>query len=128
MAVDNPLKWLVLDGTTPRTINPEGQAHHGPDDDSSEGEDFWPDGDSREDEDLWVHPGVNPVSSLRALWANMRNMRYNQGASTLTMQVVRSLSQNEEKTITRKLREMAMAVTIDGYLGKECCSMEEKQK
>ena len=72
-----------------------------------------------EDEDFWVHPGVNPVSSLRALWANMRNMRYNQGASTLTMQVVRRLSQNEEKTITRKLREMAMAVTIDGYLGKE---------
>ena len=72
-----------------------------------------------EDEDFWNHPGVNPFASLRALWANVQKSRYSQGASTLTMQVVRRLSQNEEKTISRKIREMAMAVTLDGYLGKE---------
>ena len=72
-----------------------------------------------EDEDFWNHPGVNPMASLRALWANLQKSRYSQGASTLTMQVVRRLSQNEEKTISRKIREMAMAITLDGYLGKE---------
>jgi len=72
-----------------------------------------------EDEDFWNHPGVNPMASLRALWANFQKSRYSQGASTLTMQVVRRLSQNEEKTISRKIREMAMAITLDGYLGKE---------
>jgi penicillin-binding protein 1B len=72
-----------------------------------------------EDEDFWNHPGVNPLASLRALWANVQKSRYSQGASTLTMQVVRRLSQNQEKTISRKIREMAMAVTLDGYLGKE---------
>jgi len=72
-----------------------------------------------EDIDFWEHPGVNPLASLRALWANVQQSRYSQGASTITMQVVRRLSQNQEKTISRKIREMAMAVTLDGYLGKE---------
>ena len=72
-----------------------------------------------EDEDFWSHPGVNPLASLRAAWANVQKSRYSQGASTLTMQVVRRLSQNEEKTMSRKIREMAMAITLDGYLGKE---------
>ena len=72
-----------------------------------------------EDEDFWEHPGVNPFASLRAAWANVQKSRYSQGASTLTMQVVRRLSQNEEKTLVRKIREMAMAITLDGYLGKE---------
>lgn len=72
-----------------------------------------------EDEEFWNHPGVNPVASMRALWANITKARYSQGASTLTMQVVRRLSQNEEKTMSRKIREMAMAVTLDGYIGKE---------
>lgn len=72
-----------------------------------------------EDESFWSHPGINPKNILRAAVANMRDGQYSQGASTLTMQVVRRLSQNEEKTISRKVREMAMAVTMDGYLGKE---------
>ena len=72
-----------------------------------------------EDEDFWNHPGVNPLASVRAAWANVQKSRYSQGASTLTMQVVRRLSQNEEKTMSRKIREMAMAITLDGYLGKE---------
>ena len=72
-----------------------------------------------EDEDFFNHPGVNPFSFLRAGLANVESRRYGQGASTLTMQVVRRLSQNEEKTISRKVREAAMAVTLDAYVGKE---------
>jgi membrane peptidoglycan carboxypeptidase len=72
-----------------------------------------------EDSDFFSHPGVNPLAFVRAGLANAENMQYEQGASTLTMQVVRSLSQNTEKTASRKIREAAMAVTLDGYIGKK---------
>ena len=32
-----------------------------------------------EDEDFWNHPGVNPLASLRAAWANVQKSRYSQG-------------------------------------------------
>lgn len=72
-----------------------------------------------EDDDFRSHPGVNPLSSLRALFANMSDGGYSQGGSTLTMQVVRLMTQRREKTMVRKLREMAMAVSLDGHLGKD---------
>ena len=65
-----------------------------------------------EDEDF-NHPGVNPL----ARYARRGPMFRRAGtvrASTLTMQVVRRLSQNEEKTMSRKF-EMAMAITLDGH-------------
>ncbi len=72
-----------------------------------------------EDEDFHTHPGVNPLSSLRAGWTNLREGSYQQGGSTLTMQTVRLMTQRREKTMVRKLREMAMAISLDGHLGKE---------
>ncbi len=71
-----------------------------------------------EDEEFYSHPGVNPVASVRAAWANMRQGGYRQGGSTLTMQTVRLMTQRREKTMMRKLREMAMAVSLDGHLDK----------
>ena len=44
---------------------------------------------------------------------------FQQGGSTLTMQTVRLMTQKREKSMSRKLREMAMAVSLDGHLGKE---------
>lgn len=72
-----------------------------------------------EDEGFRKHPGVNPLAALRALWANVRDSNYTQGASTLTMQMVRVLTQRREKTMMRKLREVAMAVSLDAYVGKD---------
>ena len=36
-----------------------------------------------EDEDFWNHPGVNPLASLRAAWANVQKSRYSQGLSLI---------------------------------------------
>ncbi len=72
-----------------------------------------------EDEDFRAHPGVNPFSVLRASWANALDSSYTQGASTLTMQTVRVLTQRREKTLPRKLREATMAVSLDAFVGKD---------
>jgi membrane peptidoglycan carboxypeptidase len=72
-----------------------------------------------EDNNFRTHAGVDLISTFRAAWANMSQGGFRQGGSTLTMQSVRMMTQRREKTMVRKLREMAMAVSLDGHLGKE---------
>lgn len=72
-----------------------------------------------EDLEYYEHHGVNLSAAARAAWINLRGGGYRQGASTLTMQMVRMLSQRREKTIGRKLREMASAFALDSYAGKD---------
>ncbi|MBN1334795.1 MAG: transglycosylase domain-containing protein [Deltaproteobacteria bacterium] len=72
-----------------------------------------------EDEDFEHHHGVNVLAAIRALWSNTRAGRYHQGASTLTMQVVRNLSGRKEKTLDRKAWEALAAVALERKLGKD---------
>ncbi len=72
-----------------------------------------------EDREFFTHDGVNFRAALRALIANAQDGGYSQGASTLTMQLVRNLTQRTEKTVWRKLREMALAQGLERALGKE---------
>lgn len=72
-----------------------------------------------EDEEFYEHAGVQPWAVARAAWANLRGEGVQQGASTLTMQVVRNLSQDKDKTYKRKVREALAAVALDDHLGKE---------
>jgi membrane peptidoglycan carboxypeptidase len=72
-----------------------------------------------EDRAFRSHHGVNFSALARALFANSREGQYAQGGSTLTMQVVRALSQRREKTLLRKLHELALAIGLEHALGKE---------
>ncbi len=72
-----------------------------------------------EDEDYARHHGVNVLAAVRALWSNTRSGAYRQGASTLTMQVVRSLSGRKEKTLHRKVWEAIAAAALERHLGKD---------
>ncbi|MFT3839298.1 MAG: transglycosylase domain-containing protein [Myxococcaceae bacterium] len=72
-----------------------------------------------EDRDFRSHRGVNFSALIRAVFANTKQQGYSQGGSTLTMQVVRNLSQKTEKKISRKLREMGLAMGLDRALGKD---------
>lgn len=71
-----------------------------------------------EDRDFWKHSGVNLRAMVRATFANLQEGSYAQGGSTLSMQVVRSLSQRKEKTPGRKLQEMGLAMGLERELGK----------
>ena len=72
-----------------------------------------------EDARFYAHGGVNYVSIVRAGLANFGEARTAQGASTITMQVARNFYLSTEKTFTRKIYEMLLALKIESALGKE---------
>jgi len=71
-----------------------------------------------EDRKFDSHHGVDPVGMLRALWVNVRAGQIEQGASTLTQQLVRSYFLNSRQTLSRKLREAIMAMALDAHFTK----------
>lgn len=66
-----------------------------------------------EDQRFLVHPGFDPVGSVRAAWANYRAQAVKEGGSTLTQQLARDVYRLEGKDIDRKLSEIAAAVRIE---------------
>jgi len=74
---------------------------------------------SAEDATFYDHVGLEPRRILSALIADIKANSYVQGASTITQQVVRSYLLTREKTITRKLREIVLALRIERALTKD---------
>ncbi|MDX9812782.1 MAG: penicillin-binding protein 1C [Bacteroidales bacterium] len=66
-----------------------------------------------EDRYFWFHPGVNPVSILRALSENLKAGRIVSGGSTITMQAARLARGNRERTIVSKLSETLSALKLE---------------
>ncbi len=71
-----------------------------------------------EDRWFWHHPGVNPLSLVRAAWQWVRNGEVVSGGSTLTMQVAR-LIDPQPRTITGKLIQTARALQLEWHLSKQ---------
>ena len=72
-----------------------------------------------EDRNFDTHIGFDIKSMLRALWANVAAGEIAQGGSTLTQQLVRSYYLDNRPSLTRKLRELAMAVILDARFEKD---------
>ena len=72
-----------------------------------------------EDRNFDDHPGFSVTGILRALVVNLRAGAARQGGSTLTQQLVKSYFLTSERTIERKLRELAMAVILELRFSKE---------
>jgi len=66
-----------------------------------------------EDRYFYYHPGVNPISILRALFSNMRAHAIVSGGSTITMQVARLSRGNKPRTYPEKIVEMAGALKLE---------------
>ncbi len=71
-----------------------------------------------EDESFYYHQGVDFQGIARAAWSNFRSGRTAEGASTITMQVARNYFLSPEKTYTRKLKEVLLALKIERELTK----------
>ena len=71
-----------------------------------------------EDARFFQHGGVDYKGVLRAGLANFGESR-SQGASTITMQLARTFYLSTEKTFTRKIYEILLALKIESLLGKE---------
>jgi penicillin-binding protein 1C len=71
-----------------------------------------------EDRHFFHHPGVDPLSVVRALVLAVVHRRVVSGASTLTMQLARTVRPHP-RTLLGKLREMALAIRIEASLSKD---------
>jgi penicillin-binding protein 1C len=73
-----------------------------------------------EDRNFYATPGIDLEGMFRALWINLQGGEIRAGGSTITQQVVRNLlldpQQRAERTLRRKLREMALAVQLSARL------------
>jgi penicillin-binding protein 1A len=66
-----------------------------------------------EDRRFYSHWGIDPIRLVRALVTDIVARRPEQGGSTITQQLARNLFLTHEKTLTRKLKEMALAIRIE---------------
>lgn len=72
-----------------------------------------------EDTNFYHHGGVDPLGILRAMAANIVSGHRGQGASTITMQVARNFFLSSERSYTRKIYEIALAIKIESSLSKD---------
>jgi len=73
----------------------------------------------QEDEYFQIHPGVNPISILRAVYQNYQADKIISGGSTLTMQLVRIALGNQKRSMTQKMYETLLAIKLDLLYTKE---------
>jgi penicillin-binding protein 1A len=71
-----------------------------------------------EDARFYHHGGIDYLGVIRAGMANVGEAR-SQGASTITMQVARNFYLSTEKTFTRKIYEILLALKIEAQLSKD---------
>jgi len=69
-----------------------------------------------------LHPGVDPIAILRAIFVFVKTGRL-QGASTIEQQFVRVVLHCYERTFKRKFREQLLAIALTKYRKKEEIAM-----
>ncbi|MEO1600579.1 MAG: PBP1A family penicillin-binding protein [Pseudomonadota bacterium] len=79
---------------------------------------------SAEDKNYWEHPGVDATGIVKAVIrygmakAQGRPVRL-AGASTITQQVMKNFLLDRDRELERKIKEMILALRLDGALSKE---------
>lgn len=77
-----------------------------------------------EDTRFYQHFGIDLRGVIRAMFRNIRARRVLEGGSTLTQQLAKVLFLTPERSYTRKLKEMALALRIEQrYTKKEILSL-----
>jgi penicillin-binding protein 1A len=66
-----------------------------------------------EDKRFFEHRGVDVRGILRAVWQDARNKKVVQGGSTITQQFVKNAYLTSKRSISRKLKEAALAWQLD---------------
>ena len=74
-----------------------------------------------EDDRFYRHPGIDWRGTLRGAWLYALSMGQGRvpGGSTITQQVARRFFLSTEYSVTRKLREMLLALKIERHLSKD---------
>ncbi len=78
-----------------------------------------------EDKNFYHHFGIDPLGILRAAYNNFINCKLKsggctvQGGSTITQQLIKNTLLSSEKTLTRKLKELVLAIETELTYSKE---------
>jgi penicillin-binding protein 1A len=72
-----------------------------------------------EDSRFYRHFGVDPIGLARALVDNLRARDVVAGGSTITQQLAKNLYLTPERSLTRKLQELTLAIWLETNLGKD---------
>ena len=72
-----------------------------------------------EDKRFYEHRGIDIRGMARALWADVRHNAAVQGGSTITQQFVKNQLTGSQKSITRKLKEAALAWQLEQKWSKD---------
>ena len=80
---------------------------------------FWKGLIGIEDYRFLEHFGVDFIAIARAIVSDIRAMKFIQGGSTLTQQLVKNIFYENKKSLSRKIKEIIAAVYIEFNLSKE---------
>ena len=72
-----------------------------------------------EDRYYFEHFGLDPFGILRAIYINGLHGKLTQGGNTLTQQLIKNMFLTRERTFTRKINEMLMALMLEYHYSKE---------
>jgi penicillin-binding protein 1A len=72
-----------------------------------------------EDRRFWEHRGIDLRGIARAVWADIREKNLVQGGSTITQQFVKNTHRQDDRTVSRKLKEAALAWQLERQWSKD---------
>jgi len=72
-----------------------------------------------EDRRFYSHHGVDPWGIMRAVMHDVLRRGAAQGGSTITQQLAKNLFLTQERTVSRKLQEVALALWLEHKFGKQ---------
>jgi penicillin-binding protein 1A len=72
-----------------------------------------------EDRNFYSHGAVDPTSIARAAWIDVTSRGVNQGGSTITQQLVKIQLLTPQRSITRKVREVVLAIALEQRYSKD---------
>lgn len=72
-----------------------------------------------EDNRFYEHGGIDPRGILRALYANIRGRTVSEGGSTITQQLAKNAYLTQDRTLTRKIQEVFLALQLERQYTKD---------
>lgn len=72
-----------------------------------------------EDDNFYQHNGISILSIFRAFGVNLLHGRIKQGGSTITQQLIKNTFLTPEQTLTRKVKELILALKIEKKYSKD---------
>jgi penicillin-binding protein 1B len=72
-----------------------------------------------EDSRFYLHHGLDAIGIARAMWTNIRHLAVKQGGSTITQQLAKNYFLTPERSLSRKVQEAFMALTMEAMYSKD---------